>query len=80
MQVHWEFIPLLISVTTGVLSISSHLWKINKFLGSKSKSVDTRIHSLYDALKVQSARLSDIADYLSVPNESRSDFHKRKSL
>ncbi|MEG3953462.1 MULTISPECIES: hypothetical protein [unclassified Microcoleus] len=42
--------------------------------------MDTRIHALYDILKVQSARLSDIAEHLSLPNEERGNFHKRKSL
>jgi hypothetical protein len=29
---------------------------------------------------VQSARLSDIAEYLSLPEQTRGSFHKRQSL
>jgi len=79
MKIDYKLIEL-IGIVIGLFSISNYLWRITKFLGSKSKSVDTRIHALYDVLKVQSARLSDIADYLSVPIESQADFHKRKSL
>lgn len=80
MKVDWQFISLLFSITTSLFLICGYLWKITKFLGAKSKSVDTRIHALYDVLKVQSARLSDIAEHLTLPQDSRGNFHKRKSL
>ena len=80
MKIDYNFILLLIGIVTGIFSICGYLWKVTKFLGSKSRSVDIRIHSLYDVLKVQSARLSDIAEYLSLPEQTRGSFHKRQSL
>jgi len=79
-KIDYNFIALLIGIIVGTFSICGYLWKVTKFLGAKSKSVDTRIHSLYDVLKVQSARLSDICEHLNVPEETRGIFHKRKSL
>jgi hypothetical protein len=80
MKVNYSELAVLIGVIVGLFTIFQYLWKITNFLGSKSKSVDTRIHSLYDVLKVQSARLSDVSDYLSQPEATRGIFHKRKSL
>lgn len=80
MKFNWEFLALIISRCVSLLTICGYLWKITKFLGAKSKSVDTRIHALYDVLRVQSARLSDIAEYLTLPQDTRGTLYKRNSL
>lgn len=80
MKVNWELVALIIGITGSTFSVCSYLWKITKFLGAKSKSVDTRINAIYEVVKIQSVRLSDIADHLSLPIEARSIYHKRKSL
>jgi len=80
MTINWEFVALVVGITGSTFSVCSYLWKVTKFLGAKSKSVDTRINALYEAMKIQSVRLSDIAEHLSLPEETRGSYHKRKSL
>jgi len=80
MKIDYNFIALLIGIILGVFGICGYLWKITRFIGAKSKAVDAHIHALYDVLRVQSARLSDIGEHLTIPQAQRGSFHKRKSL
>ncbi len=79
MKIDYKLIEL-IGIVIGLFTISNYFWKITKFLGSKSKSVDARIHALYDVLKIQQLRITDITDYLSLPSTARGDLTVRKSL
>lgn len=79
MIINYKLIEV-IGVITGLFTIASYLWKVTKFLGSKSKSVDSRIQTLYEVSKIQQLRISDVTDYLSLPIATRGEFRTRKSL
>lgn len=80
MKIDWNFIALLIVITTGILSIASTLWKISKLLLAKSRAQDARDQALYENAKIQSAQIQDITDYLIQDPEIRGRFFQRKSL
>jgi hypothetical protein len=80
MKIDWNFIALLIGIVVGTFTICGYLWKINRFLGAKSKSVDTRIHALYEIIKLQAAQFEEITDYLVQDAEQRGRFRIRKGL
>lgn len=80
MKIDWNFIGLLVGIFTGVFSIASTLWKISKLIIIKSKAQDARDRALYEALKIQSAEVGDIMDYLAQDSQTRGKFFRRKSL
>ncbi len=80
MKIDWNFIALLIGVTTGVFSIASTLWKIARLMLAKSKAQDARDQALYETIKIQSAEIQDITDYLIQDPNLRGRFFQRKSL
>lgn len=80
MVVDWEFIAVLITIIAGLLTISHYFWKINKFLGAKSRAVDARLHALREALKIQAAQMEEIIDYLNCHQIGEDKLHKRKAL
>lgn len=80
MKIDWNFIGLLIGILTGLFSISSTLWKISNLIIAKSKAQDARDQALYEGLKIQSAQIQDVEDYLAQPPETRGVFFRRNSL
>lgn len=80
MRIDWNFIALLLTIATGLVTISSTLWKIWKSIVTKSKAQDARDQALYEGQKIQSAEIEDIIDYLSRDTAIRGTFYRRKSL
>ncbi len=80
MKIDLNFIVLLLTIATGVISIASTLWKILRLMLAKAKSQDMRDQALYEGQKIQSAEIEDIIDYLIRDPASRGKFYRRKSL
>lgn len=80
MKIDWQFIALLLTIATGVVSTSSTLWKVWRLILEKSKAQDIRNQALYENQKIQSAEIDEIVDFLSREPEIRGRFYKRKSL
>lgn len=80
MKIDWNFIALLLTIATGLVSTSSTLWKVWQLILEKSKAQDVRSRVLYENQKIQSAEIDEIMEYLSREPELRGRFYKRKSL
>lgn len=80
MKIDWNFIALLLTIATGLITSSSTLYKGWKLVLEKSKAQDIRNQALYECQKIQSAEIDDIADYLAQEPATRGKFYRRKSL
>lgn len=80
MKIDWNFIALLLTIATGMVSVSTTLWKVWRLMLAKSKAQDARDHALYEGQKIQSAEIEDIIDYLTRDPATRGKFYRRKSL
>ncbi|MEG3899803.1 MULTISPECIES: hypothetical protein [unclassified Microcoleus] len=80
MKIDWNFIALLLTIATGIVSISTTLWKVSRLMLAKSKAQDARDQALYEGQKIQSAEIEDIIDYLVRDPATRGKFYRRKSL
>ena len=80
MKIDWNFIALLISITIGGISISQSLWKIVRFMGSKSKSTDTRLVALYEAIKIQASQFEELIRHVNQDPETRGKFRRNAAL
>lgn len=80
MKIDWNFLALLLTIATGIVSIAGTLWKILRLMVSKAKAQDARDQALYEGQKIQSAEIEDIIDYLMRDPVSRGKFYRRKSL
>lgn len=80
MKIDWNFIALLISITVGTMSVSQGLYKIVRFMGSKSRSVDNRLIALYEALKIQSSQFEELINHVNKDPQSRGKFRRNTGL
>ena len=80
MKIDWHFIALLVSITIGGISISQSLWKIVRFMGAKSKSTDTRLAALYEALKIQASQFEELIRHVNQDPQTRGKFRRNAAL
>ena len=80
MKIDWNFLALLLTIATGIISAASTLWKILRLMLAKAKAQDMRDQALYEGQKIQSAEIEDIIEYLNRDPASRGKFYRRNSL
>lgn len=80
MNINWEFIALLLTIATGLITTSSTFYKVWKLILEKTRVQDKRVQSLYEVLKILSTETEDIVEYLAQEPATRSKFYRRKSL
>lgn len=80
MKIDWHFIALLISITVGAMSVSQGVYKIVKFMGSKSRSMDNRLIALYEALRIQSSQFEELINHINKDPQTRGKFRRNSGL
>lgn len=80
MKIDWHFIALLISIVVGSMSASQGVYQIVKFMGAKSRSTDTRLLALYEALKIQSSQFEELVNHVNRDPATRGKFRRNAGL
>jgi|SRR5687767_13302736 len=80
MKIDWNFIELLITITFGTMTVSQYLYKIVKFMGAKSRSMENRMTALYEALKIQNSQFEELINHVNKDPQSRGKFRRNSGL